>query len=294
MQLPPIYPDDPAWLSTFPHLVAPQPDEWFAGLLLRCDDVNHWECGATADIICPIKKYRSRGVTNWIVIPLSALELLAQLLALPMNSLLATTYQLELASLYDTPCPHATYLYRSFPFHLCPDCIAQGRLLKRPQILPHITCCPSHEVAFVRTCRCGTLIQLFPRQSLPFTCHVCCLDWAELPRITVNPERIVLEQKVMVFYTFFFENARPILFAKAQQLVRESMKRKKIDRLKCFDGNYKYVERYDGKRISLGSLVELLVSLDLSPDDVVDYEGPLPWWSVKNKNGGWNARANDN
>jgi len=63
----------------------------------------------------------------------------------------------------------------------------------------------------------------------------------------------------MFYYTFFFDNAEPTLIVKAQQLVRESMKRKKVDRLKCFDGTYKYVERYDGKRISLGSLVELLV-----------------------------------
>ena len=284
MQLPLIHPYDSTWLSTFPRLVAPQHDEWFPGLLLRCDEVNQWECGATmAHLLRSVSEHRSRGRPNWVIVPPSVLELLTQLLALPMSSLLATTYQLELASLYDTPSPHATYLCRSFPLHLCPDCITEGRLLKRTSILPHITCCSSHQVALVGTCRCGTLLQLFPRQSLPFTCQKCCSDWAELPRITSKPERIALEQKVMSYYAFFFDNARPTIIAKAQQLVRDSMKRKKVVYLKCFDGNYKYVECYDAKRISLGSLVEFLVSLDLSPHDIVAYEGPLPWWSVKTR-----------
>ncbi len=36
---------------------------------------------------------------------------------------------------------------------------------------------------------------------------------------------------------------------------------------------------YDSKRVSLG-LVELLAGLDLSPYDIMAYEGSLPWWSV--------------
>ena len=284
MQLQPIHIYDSAWSSTFPHLVAPKHDEWFPGLLLRCDEVNHWESGATlAHLLRSSSGYHLRGKPSWIVVPSSVLELLVQVLAVPVNMLVSTTYQLELASLYDTSSPHATYLRRSFPFHLCPDCITEGRLLKRTLILPHITCCPSHQVALMGTCRCGTLLQLFPRQSLPFTCQKCCLDWAELPRITSKPERIALEQKLMSYYAFFFDNARPTIIAKAQQLVRDSMKKKKVDHLKCFDGQFKYVELYDAKRISLGALVELLVSLDLSPQDIVAYEGPLPWWSVKTR-----------
>jgi hypothetical protein len=296
MQLQPIHIYDSAWSSTFPHLVAPKCDEWFPGLLLRCDEVNDWDSGTTmVHIIRSVKASRSTGVrSNWVIVPLSVLELLAQLLALPMSSLLATTYQLELARLYDTSSPHATFLRRSFPFHLCSDCITEGRLLKRTLTLPHITCCPSHQVTLVGTCQCGTPLQLFPRQSLPFTCQKCCFDWANLPRLASEPERIALEEKLLSYYVFFFDNARPTIIAKAQQLVRDSMKRKKVDHLKCFDGNYKYVELYDAKRISLSSLVELLISLDISPHDIVSYEGPLPWWSVKNRDDQRSARDNNN
>ncbi len=233
-----------------------------------------------AYLFTSLKEYRSKGRPNWVIAPTVALELLARLLSLPISALLATTYQLELANLYNTLYPHATFLNRSFPLRLCPDCITEKRLIKRALLLPYITSCPYHHVVLMEVCRCGTLLQLFQKRSLPFTCQRCRLDWGELPRFTSKPERIALEQRLMSYYTFFFDNARQIIIAKAQQLVRDVMKKRKIDHLRCFDGNYRYVECYDAKRMSLGFLVELLVSLDLSPDDIMAYKGSIPWWSV--------------
>src|SRR5712691_6440764 len=54
--------DTPAWQQTLPRRVTPFPDEWLPGLLLRCDEVNHWESRATLayllspgpDVICRI------------------------------------------------------------------------------------------------------------------------------------------------------------------------------------------------------------------------------------------------
>jgi hypothetical protein len=43
----PVYITDPAWRTTFQHLVAPLPNEWLLGLLLRCDEVNDWNSGTT-------------------------------------------------------------------------------------------------------------------------------------------------------------------------------------------------------------------------------------------------------
>ncbi len=40
-----IHISDPAWRTTFPHLVAPLPNEWIAGVLLRCDERNFWGSG---------------------------------------------------------------------------------------------------------------------------------------------------------------------------------------------------------------------------------------------------------
>ena len=36
-----------------------------------------------------------------------------------------------------------------------------------------------------------------------------------------------------------------------------------------------------GRELSLGFLVELLVSLELTSIDVLSYDGGLPWWSMK-------------
>src|SRR5437763_6173930 len=99
----PIHPDDPAWLTTFQHLVEPKHDEWLPGLLLRCDKVNGWESGTTlAELLRSSGRYFLNGKPSWTVVPTSALEWLSQVLALPMNALLATTYQSELARLYGT------------------------------------------------------------------------------------------------------------------------------------------------------------------------------------------------
>ncbi len=282
MQLQPIHIYDSEWSSTFQHLVAPQYDEWFPGLLLRCDEVNHWESGTTmTSLLQSVREHRSRGRPNWVIVPQSVLDLLAQFLALPRSSLLATTYQLELARLYNTSSPHATLLRRSFPFHLCPACIEEGQLIRRNLVLPHITSCPSHQLALVGTCQCGTPLQLFALQSLPFTCQKCCLDWSGLTRIISKPDRFELEQNIMSYYEFFFANGTPQILAKALQIVRETVKRKRTPWVKCLDGSTKYVECYDGKRVSLGFLVELLVSLDLTRQDIMAYEGSLPWWSLK-------------
>jgi hypothetical protein len=91
----------------------------------------------------------------------------------------------------------------------------------------------------------------------------------------------VLEQKILSYYEFFFANGTPQILAKALQLVRERVKRMRSPWVKCIDGNIKYVECYDRKKLSLGFLVELLVSLELTPIDVLSYDGGLPWWSMK-------------
>jgi TniQ len=277
-----IHLHDPAWLTTFQHIVEPNDDEWFPGLLLRCDEVNGWESGTTlAELLRLSGRYFLKGKPSWTVVPSSALEWLAQLLAVPMSTLLATTYQSELARLYDTSSPYATFLSRWFPFHLCPDCIREKHVLRRILALPSITCCPFHQMQLVRTCQCGTMLQLFHKQALPFTCHTCRLDWAKLPRLSADPECIAVEHKFLLHYEFFFTDGTPILLSKALQLVREKVKREKMPWVRCPDGSTKYVECYDGRRVALGSLVELLVSLDFSPQDIVSYEGPLPWWSLK-------------
>src|SRR5713101_6162909 len=116
--------DNPAWLTTFPHRVTPLPDEWLAGLLLRCDEVNHWESRTTLTHLLasgPEKFHRCWRTENpYLVLiqPCSLnLEYLAKRLSVPTTTLLATTYHKELLSLYDQEKPHPRLLP---PFLLSP------------------------------------------------------------------------------------------------------------------------------------------------------------------------------
>ncbi len=69
---------DPAWRTTFPHLVAPLPNEWIAGLLLRCDEANFWGSGTTlGHILRPESKRTAMNELSSIVPTVIDLEALA-------------------------------------------------------------------------------------------------------------------------------------------------------------------------------------------------------------------------
>src|SRR5437763_13104021 len=63
---------DPAWWGTLPHRVVPYEDEWLPGLLLRCDESNHWESGTTLTYVYG-RTSCSTG-SHWIVPPPTLLD----------------------------------------------------------------------------------------------------------------------------------------------------------------------------------------------------------------------------
>jgi hypothetical protein len=263
--------NDVGWKTTFPHLVAPLQNEWLPGLLLRCDAANHWESGTTlAHLFRSIKSSLlkgRKGKPGWIVVPSPALEYLAQVLAVPVSMLLATTYQAELTRLYAPSGPHEAQLSRIHPLRLCPACVAESRLLRREFVLPHIQFCPCHEVELVSICQCGAVLQLFSPYEQPFLCHDCGWEWARLPLFPAPPGRFQLEQKVLFCYEVFLTRGTPQLLAHALQFIRENLKREKIIQVRLLDGKIKSVEHYELTKASLGYLVDLIVSLDLSIQD---------------------------
>jgi TniQ len=207
----PVYITDPAWWTTFPHLVAPLPDEWLLGLLLRCDEENHWPSKTTLlEILRPgperFRRFWYMNPPNLTVIQPSLLKInyIVQFLDIPPDAILATTYHTELARYYGKDSPHPKNLNSSLSFHLCPECVAKERMLRRSLTLPHITVCPLHQVALLEQCQCGASLRLFHRLASPFTCHACGMDWADLPRIKASSERVMLEQKFLSWYEFLF------------------------------------------------------------------------------------------
>jgi len=187
---------------------------------------------------------------NLIVIQSAALNLdsLAQRLSLPTNVLIATTYHMELARLYSTLQPHPRFLSETLLFHLCPQCLAEARILQRTLALPYITTCPRHQIALVERCPCGTSLQLFHRLAPPFTCHGCGRDWAELPRIKIDPASQMREQALLRWYEFFFSPTAPTMTRNVLQFLTGSILKR-----------------------SLGELVALLVERKRSPQEALNW-----------------------
>lgn len=150
-----IHLSDPTWQTTFPFLVEPRENEWLLGLLLHCDEVNHWGSGTTYTHILRMNDQTAKNQVSLIVPSGMRLDDLAQLLAIPLQALLATTYQTELTRIYDVRHPSPLLLNTSLSFHLCPACVQEQRMLQRYLALQHITVCPYHRIALVGTCSCG-------------------------------------------------------------------------------------------------------------------------------------------
>jgi len=279
-----IHLSDPAWQTTFPFLVAPLPDEWLTGLLLRCDEANHWGCGTTLTHI--FHRYDTPTKHHLSLIVASGMKLneLAAALAVPLSSIIATTYQTELARLYGVADPQTGLLsHTSFSFRLCPACVAEERRLSRTLALPHITVCPRHQITLVTTCLCGASLRPFHRQAAPFVCSKCRLDWAELPRHMADPERIEVEEQLLSYYAFFLTKGTPEILASTLRLIYDSVVEKEEIRVPLPDERAQAApgETSYQRTTSLGYLVHTLWQLDLSPRDIVVYAGSLPWRSTK-------------
>ena len=275
---------DPAWHTTFPFRIAPLPNEGLAGLLLRCDEMNCWGSGTTlGHVLHPGSKRAAMNDLSSIVPSLIDLEALAARLSVSLSAIVATTYLAELARLYDVAHPHAKLLSSSFVFHVCPACVAEQRRLSRLLTLPHITHCPQHRLSLVKFCRCGASLRLFHRHAQPFTCHQCGLDWKNLPRRTMEPERLQIEQQLLSSYDFFFRQGTSQLLAHTLRLIYDSVVEKGEIRVPLSDEDVQAAaeNRSYQRNTTLSYIVHALWQLDLSPRDILVYAGPLPWRSIK-------------
>jgi hypothetical protein len=258
-----------AWTLTFPRRVTPLADEWLSGLLLRCDEMNDWPSGATNAYLLRNSTYNASQSTRHVLIPpLWLLEDLSELLAVPLQLLRTTTYLPELTQIYHlSKLPYSTLLNSSFSFRFCPEC-TRSRVFRRALMLAHLPCCPLHRLAWCQQCSCGTPQRLFCLQAQPFTCHRCSLDWADFPQFTVSPEELLLSNELLKWYEVFFSRGTPALFSSAMRLIRHRFTQKGAGGVRLLDGKTRFVFPDDRGQISLGYLVDWLVSLELSPSDL--------------------------
>lgn len=263
------------WFATLPHRVTPLQNEWLPGLLLRCDEANHWRSKKTLYfLLLPSRKQYPTDPPLFIVAPdILDLEALTRTLAVSVNDLLATTYQVELSRCYGIRDPQPWLLLRpSISFHLCPECLAHHRLLPRFLALPHITTCPSHRLVLVDTCLCGTPLQLFHPQGLPFTCYRCGLDWSRLPRVKPPPQQMAQEQNYLTWYAFFFSSGSPKVLQYAFALLDEKRSLPSAFGFfpqKTWQERLEHAEHVLQRPMALAALILNLVRLHLLPDDIV-------------------------
>lgn len=253
----PITINDPAWYTTFPHIVAPLKDEWLVGLMLRCDQVNIWESGATLAYLLDAS-YTSRLTRGFRLLKEEHLAKLAGVLALPLASIVATTYQAELARLYEGADQHPQLSRSRLPFHICPLCVAEDRRLSRWLTLPGISHCPQHQILLIERCQCGNPLLPFDRYTLPYTCFGCNLNWARLPRVSLGQGQLEGEGRRLTYYELFLTKGSPALLANALQLCADKQEMPAGSRNKTSIANVPTLEY----------IVDRLMELDISADNL--------------------------
>jgi hypothetical protein len=112
---------DSAWADTLPHVVTPLYDEWFAGLLLRCDEVNGWASGTTLTMLRQVSSQGEPILLPHFSVPTHRqVECVAEWLALPVQTVRDTTSLQALTRLYGVLNPLPRDLGPSLTFRACP------------------------------------------------------------------------------------------------------------------------------------------------------------------------------
>jgi len=104
------------------------------------------------------------------------------------------------------------------------------------------------------------------RGNKPFICHACGLNWASFPRLKADPERLTLEQKILAWYNFFFSKGTRVVLSHALKAIDRTLQQRQTKNVKQLDGRTVWVTFTSPEKTSIGRLVDLLVSLELSPN----------------------------
>lgn len=276
--------------------------------MLRCDEVNGWDSGTTMSTFVRALHLDKTARSMSLILPPASMDLrpLAGWLAVSEQSLLATTYSAEVSRLYETPHPHPQLFSAGMGNPFCPICLAEERMLRRSFLLPHVGCCPRHHVYLQSVCSCsktlsppktgfpvldtlakvsyesGVYQRLFAPGKKPFTCHACGLDWACFPCVEAKPETLLREQAILAWYDFFFSKGTLQVIRQAVQVINRTLERKQTKNIKRLNGTMSRVTFSMAEKTSLSRLVEVLVSLELSPD-MVEAEKPVVAWRPMNQ-----------
>ena len=134
-------------------------------------------------------------------------------------------------------------------------------MLRRSLLLPYLKYCPLHHVAFQTRCQCGCPLLLFHPETIPFTCHICGLNWRYLPQIPISSDHLASEHDLYALYELFLRQGTPELLGRALGMARRLVKKRQ-----------EMMGMVSRPRIggsSLAYVVKLLVSIGLTPSDIL-------------------------
>ncbi len=276
--------------------------------MLRCDEVNGWDSGTTMATLVRTLHLDKTARSMSLLIPPPSIDLrpLAGWLGVSEQSLLATTYHAEVSRLYENPHPHSQLFAAGMGTHFCPACVSEERMLRRSFFLPYVRSCPRHQLCLQSVCGCsksavppntgflmldkllevsheiGVSQKWFSSGSQPFACHACGLDWARFPHVEADPKILLREQAILAWYDFFFSKGSLLILNQVVQMVRRTVEQRQSKSIRLLDGRLSRVTFSTAEKTSLGRLVEVLVSLQLSPD-MLEAEEPAVAWRSMNR-----------
>jgi len=100
-------------------------------------------------------------------------------------------------------------------------------------------------------------------------CFACDLDWAQLPHILLPADQVTLERDLLAFYEFFLLKGTDELRASAFRLALSRVREHELFELKLSGRKLKRLSTQTRNRVSLRYLVDLLMSVGISPGDIV-------------------------
>lgn len=237
----PLVVGNPAWLTTFPHRVAPKPGESLVSLLLRCDEANHWESGTTRTLLVRTlfaHEAHARMKLEDLLVPSQQLVvLLAGWLGLPLETIAAATYLTELRRFFGSATSVTGDLCFWSIFHLCPLCIQEQRVLLLGHFLFGMSSCLHHQVRLMASCACGALLKPFTATTEPFTCSVCRREWGTLLPVPAAPAELAKEHQLLACYEWWLRHGDVAAMKETLRWLRDlegaSKRHQRASRLSC-------------------------------------------------------------
>jgi hypothetical protein len=100
--------------------------------------------------------------------------------------------------------------------------------------------------------------------------------------VQADPKILIREQAILAWYDFFFSKGTPRVLHQALQAISRTVEQRQTKSVKRLNGSMSRVTFSTAEKTSLGRLVEVLVSLELSPD-IVEAEEPAVLWRPINQ-----------